>query len=273
MSKPILRVENINLHFTSNVYAPASWREVFVRAFKREPPDKAEVLHVCKNLSFTASDGDRIAIVGTNGAGKTSLCRCIAGFYRPTSGHIEVEGRVRALFETATVVQTELTGRENAWLLAGLIYPGEDVRKGVEEALEFSELGRFLDVPLRTYSKGMLARLGLSLAAVKAADLLILDEVFDGADIFFRDKISLRMLTLMEESGAVLFISHDPDQIRRVCNRLIFLQNGVIVFDGAVEQGLELFKRSGNLDRRFLHETTPEIHLPASDLTSPLVRP
>ncbi len=246
MSKPVLSCRGVNLHFTTNTYRAATWREAFVRALKRTPVHEGrERLHVCKDISFEAFRGDRIALVGTNGVGKTSLCRCLAGFYRPTSGRIEIQGRVRALFEVATIVQAELTGRENAWLLSQLLYPGEDVRAEVEEALEFSELGRFLDVPLRTYSKGMQARLGLSLAAVKSADLLILDEVFDGADIFFRDKISRRMLHIMDKSGAVIFISHSPDQIRQVCNRLLLMHHGEIVFDGPVEQGLALFNRLG----------------------------
>jgi ABC-type polysaccharide/polyol phosphate transport system ATPase subunit len=182
-----------------------------------------------------------VAIVGANGAGKTSLCRLIAGFYKPTSGLIERFGHVRALFEVATVVQPELTGRENAELLAKLLYPLEDVSFELSEALEFSELGRFLDVPLRTYSKGMHARLGLSLATMKSAEILILDEVFDGADQFFREKIAARTVRLMEKSGAVIFISHSAQQIRQVCNRVIVLEHGCIAFDGAVEAGLAYF--------------------------------
>ncbi|MGZ3722400.1 MAG: ABC transporter ATP-binding protein [Bdellovibrionales bacterium] len=241
MSEPVVSLRHVNLYFTASLYRSASWRDVFVRAIKRGDHGLAERLHVCRNISFDIQRGDRVALIGTNGAGKTSLCRCIAGLYQPTSGEILRHGEIRALFEPATVVQPELTGRENAWLLSQLLFPGEDVEREVEDALEFSELGRFLDAPLRTYSKGMLARLGLSLAALKPADLLILDEVFDGADVFFREKISRRMIHIVEKSGAVIFISHSPDQIRRVCNRLLYLHNGEIIFDGDVEKGLALF--------------------------------
>lgn len=219
-----------------------TWREAFVRLVNRERVGVKERLHVCKNISFDIYPGERVALVGVNGVGKTSLCRAIAGFYAPSSGQIERHGKIRALFDATTFVQAELTGRENAWLLASLLYPNEDVSPLVEEALEFSELGKFLDVPIRTYSKGMLARLGLSLSALKGSDLLILDEVFDGADQFFREKISARMQQVVRQSGAVIFISHSEEQIRRVCNRLLLLCDGAIVFDGSVEQGLQLFQ-------------------------------
>lgn len=242
MSRPLLRLRNVNLHFDTNIYRSVTWREAFVRFLKREQIGQRERLHVCKNISFDLYPGERVALVGVNGVGKTSLSRCIAGFYRASSGQIERNGKIRALFDATTFVQMELTGRENAWLLASLLYPREDVKALVDEALEFSELGKFLDVPIRTYSKGMLARLGLSLSALKGSDVLILDEVFDGADQFFREKISLRMQQVVRQSGAVIFISHSEEQIRRVCNRLLLLRDGAIVFDGGVEQGLQLFQ-------------------------------
>lgn len=241
MFEPRLRLHGVNLDFVLPSYRTVSWRDVFVRRLSGEKAEKPEVLQACRNIDFSVFQGERVAIVGANGAGKTSLCRLIAGYYRPTSGRIERFGRVRALFEVATIVQPELTGRENAELLTKLLYPGEDVSMELREALEFSELGRFLDVPLRTYSKGMHARLGLSLATMKAADILILDEVFDGADQFFREKIAARTVRLMEKSGAVIFISHSLQQIRQVCNRVIVLEHGRITFDGAIDPGLSYF--------------------------------
>jgi ABC-type polysaccharide/polyol phosphate transport system ATPase subunit len=240
MFEPLLRLQDVNLEFVLSSYRTASWRDVFVRKLSGEGRERPEVLHACRDVNFSVLKGERVAVVGANGAGKTSLCRLIAGFYRPTRGRIERFGRVRALFEAATVVQPELTGRENAELLAKLLYPLEDVSAELREALEFSELGRFLDVPLRTYSKGMHARLGLSLATMKSADILVLDEVFDGADQFFREKIAARTVRLMETSGAVIFI-HSAQQIRQVCNRVIVLDQGRVTFDGPVDRGLTYF--------------------------------
>ena len=252
MFEPRLRLHNVNLDFVLPSYRSTSWRDLFVRRVSGEKSEKPEVLHACRNINFSVGQGERVAIIGANGAGKTSLCRLIAGFYQPTSGQMERFGGVRALFEVATIVQPELTGRENAELLSKLLYPGEDVASELREALEFSELGRFLDVPLRTYSKGMHARLGLSLATMKGADILILDEVFDGADQFFREKISARTVAMMEKSGAVIFISHSPSQIRQVCNRVVILEHGSIVFDGEVDAGLAYFshRKAGSSELR-----------------------
>jgi len=247
MSDLIARATNLNLVFKTSLHRPWTWREAFVRSM-REPLEVAlgagEDLHTLKDINLELKRGDRVGLIGVNGVGKTSLCRCMAGFYRPTSGKVERSGTLRALFEVAVGVQQELTGRENAWLLAQLMFPGEGrLRETVEEALEFSELGRFVDVPFRLYSKGMQARLGLSLAALRPADLLILDEVFDGADVFFREKISKRMADLMRESGAVIFVSHSPDQVRQFCNRVFILNNGHLSFAGPVEEGLEAFEK------------------------------
>jgi ABC-type polysaccharide/polyol phosphate transport system ATPase subunit len=188
-----------------------------------------------------------VGLLGVNGTGKTSLCRCIAGIYAPTSGKIAMNGRLRAIFDTAVGIQPELTGMENARLLAELIYPESDYDRErlVQEATEFSELGKFLDVPYRLYSNGMQARLCLSLISSQPCDLLILDEVFDGADAFFREKIAARILKMISRSGAVLFVSHGADQIQRVCNRLIVIRDGSIAHDGDVEEGLALYARAG----------------------------
>ncbi len=244
MSK-IARVQGLDLVMLASVHRPWTWREAFVSAIKSPLsllPDPASRQHILKDVSFEIHRGDRIALIGINGVGKTSLCRCLAGYYRPSAGRIERAGNVRALFDVAVGIRPELTGRENAHLLAELLFPGDaDIEGLVREALEFSELGRYLDVPLKFYSKGMQARLGLSLSAFRPTDLLILDEVFDGADIFFREKITVKMLELVHRSGAVLFVSHAPDQIRSVCNRLLILDRGTIAFDGAVEEGLSRF--------------------------------
>lgn len=246
MFEPLLKLHQVSLDFVLPSYETPSWRDLFVRGLSGQPR-RAETLRACDNIDLTVNRGERVAIVGLNGAGKTSLCRLIAGYYRPSGGRIERFGRIRALFEVATVVQVELTGRENAELLARLLYPGESVAAELNEALEFSELGRFLDAPLRTYSKGMLTRLGLSLATMKSADILILDEVFDGADQFFKEKIAARTVRMMEKSGAVIFISHSAKQIRDVCNRVVVLNQGKILFDGGVEAGLSYFGRQGSL--------------------------
>jgi ABC-type polysaccharide/polyol phosphate transport system ATPase subunit len=251
-SRRILTVDQLTLKFFLETYHKSTFRDLFVNIFdpdhevEKASQDPAEIL-VADDLSFTVNKGERVALIGSNGSGKTSLCRCIAGTYRPTSGRIAVQGSVRAIFDVALGIQPELTGRENAHLLSAFMYPyHHDRERLVAEALEFSELKHFLDVPYRTYSNGMQTRLCLSLASASPCDLLILDEVFEGADRFFREKISARMIQVIERSGACLFVSHNSDQIERVCNRAILLGHGKILFDGPVQQALQIY----NSDRK-----------------------
>jgi ABC-type polysaccharide/polyol phosphate transport system ATPase subunit len=245
-SDVLLNLDRVNLVFKADVYRARTWRDVFTSLasnpvdFLVSSPDR---IHIAKNVSFKISKGERVGIIGVNGAGKTSLCRCISGMYSPTSGKLETFGKVRAIFEPGIGIVPELTGRENAELLAKLMFPGDPEQVSmVNEALEFSELGQFLDVAYKYYSKGMQARLCLSLISAKACDVLILDEVFDGADLFFKEKLSKRVLKMIEESGAVLFVSHSPEQVHEICNRVIWLHHGQVMFDGDVQEGIERYR-------------------------------
>lgn len=245
----LLKVENVDIVFNVGLYRSASWRDLFT-GFCRNPVQMfhatQERLQVARDISFELRRGERVGLLGVNGAGKTSLCRAIAGMYTPTRGRIRLDGDVRAIFNTHVGVLPELTGRENAELLVRLIFAGEnapvDYHSIAEEAIEFAELGRFADVPFKHYSNGMQARLCLSLISAKASDLLILDEVFEGADAYFREKAARRVLNMIEKSGGVIFVSHSAEQIQRACNRVLVLDHGRIVYDGAVEQGIQEYK-------------------------------
>lgn len=247
--KAILEVRNLHLVFRTDVHRSVHLRDLFVAVSKDpfgtlfRPQDRN---HILQDVSFTIYKNDRVGILGVNGVGKTSLCRCIAGLYKPTRGSVQLHGKVRAILDTAVGIYPELTGRENAYLLAHFLYPEQydNYTEIVEEALEFSELKNFLDTPFRTYSNGMQARLCLSLISCLPTDLLILDEVFEGADQFFREKISTRVLSMIEKSGAVLFVSHSREQVERVCNRLLLLDHGKIIFDGKVDEGIAIYEKN-----------------------------
>lgn len=242
----LIRVSRVNLMFNANIYRSQTWRDAFT-SFASEPKAfllrSRDRIHVVKDVSFDIRRDDRIGIIGVNGAGKTSICRCIAGMYKPNTGTIETFGKVRAIFEPGIGIVPELTGRENAELLAKMIYPNDPQQKElIEDALTFSELGEFLDIPYKFYSKGMQMRLCLSVISAKACDVLLLDEVFDGADLFFQEKLAKRVLRIIRDSGAVIFVSHSPEQIHEVCNRVILLHQGRIVFDGDVEEGIRRYR-------------------------------
>ncbi len=242
----LLKVQNLNLIYQVPVRQQGSWRDMFT-SFAQSPSSilfgETRLLHVINNLNFEVRRGERVGILGINGAGKTSLCRCLAGVFAPTSGIIECKASVRAIFDAQVGIQPELTGRENAELLAEFLFPDRsDTAAIIEEALEFSELREFINVPYKLYSNGMQARLYLSMIFALPADLFILDEVFDGADTFFKAKIAERIKTILDKSGATIFVSHSFDQIRKVCSRLILLHNAGIIYDGPTEPGFSVYE-------------------------------
>lgn len=244
-SDVLLSVRNLKIHFELEHYHHHSLRDVFISAIGH-PIDyllkTPELLSVLDDVSFDITRGMRLGILGVNGSGKTTLCRCLAGMMIPQKGSIKTNAEIRAIFDTGTGVMPDLTGRENAMLLARLFFPEiKDLKPLVNEAIEFSELGHFIDVPFRQYSKGMQARLMLSLISSKSTDLLILDEVLDGADYFFQQKLSVRMKNFIESAGATVFVSHSADQVKEVCEQVMVLNKGKIAFFGDVEEGLDYY--------------------------------
>jgi ABC-type polysaccharide/polyol phosphate transport system ATPase subunit len=244
-SEVLLSVNNLKVHFELEHYHHQNLRDVFVSAvtnpvdyFLRTP----ELLNVLDDVSFDITRGMRLGLLGVNGSGKTTLCRCIAGMMIPQKGKVITNSHVRAIFDTGTGVMPDLTGRENAYLLGRLFFPEiRDLSPIVNEALEFSELGHFVDVPFRQYSKGMQTRLMLSLISAVPTDILILDEVLDGADYFFQQKLSVRMKNFINAAGATIFVSHSADQVREVCEQVMVLNKGKIGFYGNVDDGLNYY--------------------------------
>ncbi len=248
-SEVILSAKNVFFDYQLSLYQHAGLRDSFINLVK-SPWEfifkKPEMLPVLRGINFDLHKGDRLGILGLNGAGKTTLCRILAGMMTASSGEVKSTGHVEAIFDVATGIMPELTGRENAYLLARLFYQTREIsREIVEEALQFSELSHFLDAPFKTYSKGMQARLVLSLISSTPSNVLILDEVFDGADLFFREKIAKRMIKKIEGSEAVIFVSHGPDQVLELCNRVLVLKNGAIEFDGPPKEAIAFYIQSG----------------------------
>ncbi len=245
-SSPILKIEDLDISYNLSFHGLSTARDVFVKLAKNPARllfKEKRKLELLKGLNFELRSGERLGILGVNGSGKTSLCRTIAGMHGTNKG-ITLYGRCRAIFDTSIVVQPELSGEENAWILTNLLYDTYSAaeRKQIrKEAIEFSELGEFSKTPFKRYSKGMKSRLFLSVVSARPSDLLILDEVFSGADTFFNEKISKRVEDMIKDSGAVIFISHHPELIEKVCNRVIVLADKKIAFDGTPSNAVEKY--------------------------------
>lgn len=243
-SDVVLSVRGLNLVFRLSYNRKTTVRDLFID-FTSNPIETIlrgkDSLHLLRNIDLELRQGDRLAILGVNGSGKTSLCRSIAGIFTPASGEITINGTCRAVFDANVGVMPELTGRENAHLLASLFFP-EESEQGldciVNEATEFSELKKFLDVPYETYSLGMKARLFLSVVTAKSANLLILDEILDNTDRFFQKRMTERLMKFIQSAQAVIFVSHSHEHIKNTCNRAIVLHNSRIAYDGPVDKAL-----------------------------------
>ena len=179
------------------------------------------------DVSFSVGRGEVLGIVGSNGAGKSTLLKVIAGILTPTSGELSVKGRVVPMLELGSGFDDDLTGRENIFLNGAILgYSEQFLRERFDEIVEFSGLYDFLDVPVRNYSSGMVMRLAFSIASMVEPDVLIVDEILAVGDARFQEKSYTRMLELMHRGTAVLLVSHDLGQIRRLCDRVLWLEGG-----------------------------------------------
>ena len=193
-------------------------------------------------MSLNIEHGERVGLIGRNGAGKTTLLRVMAGIYEPPAGTVEVEGRVAPLFDIGMGMDPESSGYENI-LLRGL-YLGlrkAEIRAKVDEIAEFTELGEFLEMPLRTYSAGMFARLAFAISTSIDPEILLLDEGIGAGDEAFLEKAKQRLDAMINRARIMVLASHSDELVRKLCNRAILMQNGEIVASGSTDEMLERY--------------------------------
>ncbi len=197
---------------------------------------------ILKDINLTVNKGDVIAFIGKNGAGKSTLMKIIAGIVMQTAGSVQVNGKVNSLINLGAGFHQKYTGRQNIYykgLLMGL--SNRNIDDMIDDIADFCELGDYFDLPLYMYSSGMRARLGFALAIFAEHDILIVDEVFAVGDKSFRDKSAKKMTELFKSGKSIIFASHDENQIKKFCNRAIYIDDCEIVVDGTVEQALRAY--------------------------------
>ena len=196
------------------------------------------------DVSLRIAPGEAVGMVGRNGAGKTSTLRCLAGIVPLDSGRAECGGRVVSLLELGAGFGPDFSGRENIWLNGALHgFTKEEIASRVDRIIEFSELGDFIDVPVKAYSAGMYLRLGFSIAAHLDADVLLIDEILAVGDESFQRKCLARIRQQMEAGATLVLVSHDPTAIERACQRVVVLDHGRVAFDGPTAEGLLFYHR------------------------------
>lgn len=231
----IVTVNDVSLKFKLEHNRAGSLKEFCVRWLKRDL--RSESFWALSDVSFTVEKGDVLGIIGHNGAGKSTLLKVISGIMKPSKGFIKVCGNIVPMLELGSGFDFELSGRENIYLNGAILgYSKGFLDSRYEEIAEFSELGSFIEAPLRTYSSGMLARLAFSVACVVEPEILIVDEILSVGDADFQEKSRARMMELMAGGTAVFFVSHSLEQIREMCNKVLWIEHGQVIDFGSMEK-------------------------------------
>lgn len=253
-----VKVDNVTMRFTLSKEKIDNLKEYFIKLVKRQV--KMNNFTALDKVSFELKKGDRLAILGLNGAGKSTLLKTIVGVYKPTEGEVQISGVIAPLLELGAGFDPNYTGKENIFLYGSILgYSREYLEQRQEEIIAFSELGRFIDVPLKNYSSGMRARLGFSIATAVDPDILILDEVLSVGDANFRKKSLKKVQELFDKGVTVLFVSHNISQVMQICNKGILLDHGKVIASGDVEDVARIYEE----------KTTPKNAVTQPKLTKP----
>jgi ABC-type polysaccharide/polyol phosphate transport system ATPase subunit len=238
---------NVIKHFYVYSHRTASLREWFIRTAMRRPIHLSRVEFSLQNFNLQVKKGETVALVGSNGCGKSTVLRLLAGIYTPTTGTVTTSGRVTAVIELGAGLNHELTGAENIELYAAILGLGrKQLARHYQEIVDFTGLGSFIDMPVKYYSSGMQARLAFSVAINVQPDILLLDEVLAVGDRPFQEKCLERLSEFQSKGGTMVVASHDLDLVRKLCSRAVWLENGRTRLDGDMGAVLDQYRmRSG----------------------------
>lgn len=199
--------------------------------------------YALKNIDLTIKRGESVALIGENGSGKSTLLKCIAGVMEPTSGSIRVKGNVAPLIELGAGFDMDLTARENIYLNGAVLGHGRAfMNEHFNNIVDFAELWNFIDVPVKNYSSGMLARLGFSIATEVKEDILVVDEILAVGDCRFQAKCKERMHEMLKGGTTLLFVSHSEDQVRQLCKKAALLSHGELVYWGKTDEAYKIYR-------------------------------
>ncbi|MFN2252244.1 MAG: ABC transporter ATP-binding protein [Anaerolineae bacterium] len=240
----VIRFDDVTKHFTLDRGRPRSFKEAFVGAMSRSGRQR-ETLKALDGVSFELEQGGTLGLVGPNGAGKSTVLKLIARILEPTSGRVSVRGRVSALLELGAGFHPELSGRENIMLNGSMMGFGRpEMRDRLDRIVAFSELERFIDMPVKHYSSGMYMRLGFATAIHMDADTLLVDEVLAVGDQAFQNKCHDRIAELRKAGVSIVFVSHVADQVRELCRDALWIEEGRVQAGGPADAVLEKYHAS-----------------------------
>ena len=233
----MISVKNVSMKFDLGIEKENSFKNKFIALFDKKRRRKKEYFWALKNVSFDVKKGEVIGLIGSNGAGKSTMLKVVSGVMKPTKGSVVVDGLIAPMIELGAGFDNELTARENIYLNGAVLgYPEKFLNEKFEEIVEFSELRDFLDVPIKNFSSGMIAKLAFSISTIVNPDILIVDEILSVGDIKFQEKSLNKMMELIKGGTTVLYVSHSLDSIKNLCDRVIWLDHGEVVEMGQSEK-------------------------------------
>lgn len=228
----MISVKNVTMRFNLGIEKNNSFKETFINMFKKKKKINNNFIAL-NNVSFDIEKGEVVGIVGSNGAGKSTLLKIVSGVMKPTKGSVVTNGVISPMIELGAGFDMELTARENIFLNGAVLgYSKQFLEDKFDDIVEFSELRDFLDVPIKNFSSGMIAKLAFSIATIVNPEILIVDEILSVGDIKFQEKSKNKMMEMIKGGTTVLFVSHSLAQIRELCNRVVWLEHGEIQMIG-----------------------------------------
>ncbi len=243
LDKTVINVKDVGMQFNLSQEKVDNIKEYAIKLLKRQL--MFQEFWALKNISFEVKKGDRVGVIGLNGAGKSTLLKIISGVMKPTEGNVKIKGKLVPLLELGAGFDSNYTGKENIFLNGAMLgYTKEFLEEKYDEIVDFSEIGKFIDVPIKNYSSGMKARLGFSIATMIEPEILVLDEVLSVGDAKFRKKSEERIMSLFDKGITVLFVSHSVHQVKRLCNKAIWLENGRLVMQGNADEVCDKYDKS-----------------------------
>lgn len=239
----VIEVKDVTMRFNMSKERVDSMKEYFIKLVKHQL--KFEEFIALDDINLSIEKGDVVGIVGLNGSGKSTLLKVISGILRPSVGTATVTGTISPLIELGAGFDFDLTARENVFLNGSVLgFSKQTMAEKMDDIIDFAELRDFMDVAIKNFSSGMVARLGFSIATITRPDILIVDEILAVGDFLFQQKCEKRIAEMMSGGTTVIIVSHTLDQIERLCNRVIWLEKGKIKMDGPTKEVCEIYKNT-----------------------------
>ncbi len=225
--KKMIIVDDVAICFSLSSERLDSFKEYIIKTIKQQI--SYDEFWALKGVSFEVEQGDALGLIGLNGCGKSTMLKVIAGILKPTRGGVQVNGTVAPLIELGAGFDMDLTARENVFLNGALLgYSRKKMTQYYEDIVSFSELSNFMDTPVKNYSSGMMSRLAFAIATIGTPDILIIDEVLSVGDFRFQEKCEVRIQNMIDKGTTILFVSHSIAQVKKICNKVVWLENGCV---------------------------------------------